>query len=182
MSRKEVSDLLEKIQVYRQSFLITTNVINEWCRILEPYDSADVNKKLDEYLQNGDNFGKYPDVYYLTKFLKTKEEKLNQNQVYAICPFCKSKVSPEDYQSHYHKCSSIQYLIDVSKKYFCKDLSKTKLRQMSNEDFEKFYWKVCNLLNEKIQDGNLKHSLENAILTHNGLTPKYDLEGLIDDN
>ena len=59
MSRKEVSDLLEKIQAYRQSFLITNAVINEWNRVLEPYDYDDVNKKLDEYFKNGDNFGKY---------------------------------------------------------------------------------------------------------------------------
>ena len=76
MSRKEVSDLLEKIQAYRQSFLITNAVINEWNRILEPYDYDDVNKKLDEYFKNGDNFGKYPDVYYLTKYLKSHDEKI----------------------------------------------------------------------------------------------------------
>lgn len=188
MTIEDTKQIVDKIKIYRPNFGGQFDKSGfdklklEWFRVLEPYDYDDVNRKLDEYFKNGDNFGKYPDVYYLIKYLKTKEQKLIQDKIYAICPFCKSKENPEDYQIHYHKCSSIQYLIDVSKKYFCKDLSRSKLIQMPETDFDKFYWKICDLLSEKIQDGNLKHSLENAILTHKGLTPKYDLEELIDDN
>ena len=78
MSRKEVSDLLEKIQAYRQSFLITNAVINEWNRVLEQYDYEDVDKKLDDFFKNGDNFGRYPDVYYLTKYLKKNRRKIER--------------------------------------------------------------------------------------------------------
>ena len=70
MTRTETKQIVDKIQVYRQSFLITNNVYQEWFRVLELYDYEDVDKKLDEFFQNGDNFGRYPDVYYLTKYLK----------------------------------------------------------------------------------------------------------------
>lgn len=187
MTIEDTKQIVDKIKIYRPNFggqfdkSGLDKLKLEWFRILEPYDYIDVDKKLDEFFKNGDNFGRYPDVYYLTKFLKTKEEKLNQNQVYAICPFCKSKTIPEDYKRHYHKCSSIQYLIDISKKYFNKNISRIKLSQMSEKEFDEFYWKVCNLLDEKLEESNLKHSLQNAILTNKGLKPKYDLEGLIDD-
>ena len=51
MDRKQVGDILEKVQIHRQSFLITKPVLNEWTRVLEPYDFDDVNKKLDCVLQ-----------------------------------------------------------------------------------------------------------------------------------
>ena len=58
MTRTETKQIVDKIQVYRQSFLITNNVYQEWFRILESYDYEDVDKKLDEFFQNGDNFGR----------------------------------------------------------------------------------------------------------------------------
>mgnify|MGYP000193857653 CR=1 FL=1 len=50
MTREEVKSIVDKIQVYRQTFLITNNVYQEWNRILEPYDYGDVDNKLNEFL------------------------------------------------------------------------------------------------------------------------------------
>ena len=75
MTRQEAISIVDKIQVYRQSFLITNRVYEEWFKVLEPYDYEDVDRKLDEYFRDSDNFGRYPDVYYLTKYLKTIEQK-----------------------------------------------------------------------------------------------------------
>ena len=180
MSRKEVSDLLEKIQAYRQSFLITDAVIHEWNRVLEPYDYDDVDKKLDEYFKNGDNFGKYPDVYYLIKFLKKHDEKLKQGVIYVRCQICKKNIDDTEYKEHYEKCSSIDYLCKMSEKYFDKKLNREKLLNASTNDFKKYYWEFCEKLYDKMEDSNLlKYSLKNAILTHNGFEPEYSLKELI---
>ena len=58
MDRRQVGDILEKIQIHRQSFLITKPVLNEWTRVLEPYDFEDVDKKLDDYFKDSENFGR----------------------------------------------------------------------------------------------------------------------------
>ena len=179
MSRKEVSDLLEKIQAYRQSFLITNAVINEWNRVLEPYDYDDVNKKLDEYFKNGDNFGKYPDVYYLIKYLKSYDEKIKTNGIGARCQICDRIVNIDNYNEHYDRCSSTEYLCNMSEKYFNRKLNKEKLLGANREEFEKYYWEFCKKLYEKIDDNELiKHSLKNAILTHDGFEPEYSLKEL----
>lgn len=179
MSRKEVSDLLEKIQAYRQSFLITNAVINEWNRVLEPYDYDDVNKKLDEYFKNGDNFGKYPDVYYLIKYLKSHDEKIKTNGIGVRCQICDRIVNIDNYNEHYDRCSSTEYLCNMSEKYFNRKLNKEKLLGANREEFEKYYWEFCKKLYEKIDDNELiKHSLKNAILTHDGFEPEYSLKEL----
>ena len=93
MTRQEVDNLLEKVQAYRQSFLVTKTVIAEWRRVLEPYDNEDVNKKLDDFFKNSEeNFGRYPDVYYLTKYLKRHDEKLKAGINYVRCQLCQQPV------------------------------------------------------------------------------------------
>ena len=179
MNRKEVSNLLEKIQAYRQSFLITNTLIREWERILEPYDYEDVNRRLDEYFKNGDNFGKYPDVYYLIKYLKKSEDKLKTGVNYARCHLCQKLVDYMEFNNHYERCSSVEYLCNMSERYFSKKLNKEKLLVANKEEFKKYYWEFCKKLYEKIDDNKLaKHSLKNAILTHDGLKPEYSLKEL----
>lgn len=180
MSRKEVTDLLDKIQAYRQSFLITNAVLNEWSRILEPYDYEDVDKKLDEYFKNGDNFGKYPDVYYLTKYLKKHDEKLKIGVNYINCHLCGKLIDLTKFNEHYERCSSVDYIVRMYKKYYDKNLNEQKLWDLSKEEFDKKYWNFCEKLYERMEDTDrLKHGLKNAILTHYGHDPEYSLEEVI---
>ena len=178
MSRKEVTDLLEKIQAYRQSFLITNVLINEWCRILEPYDYLDVDKKLDEYFQNGDNFGRYPDVYYLTKYLKKHDEKLKIGINYARCQICGDLIDIQEYDNHFEKCNSVDYLCRMSKKYYNKNLNRQKMMSSDKKEFEKYYWNFCEKLVDEMDNNFQKHLLENSILTHYGHDPKYSLNDI----
>ena len=67
----------------------------------------------------------------------------------------------------------------MSEKYFNRKLNKEKLLGANREEFEKYYWEFCKKLYEKIDDNELiKHSLKNAILTHDGFEPEYSLKEL----
>ena len=167
MTRQEVDNLLEKVQAYRQSFLITKMVIAEWRRVLEPYDSEDVNKKLDEFFRNSEeNFGKYPDVCYLTKYLKKHDEKLKAGINYVRCQICQQPIELTEYDKHYDRCSSIEYLCKIAEKHYNRKLNKEELRKLSDKDFEEKYWKVCEELQSKTLSEQQKYSLENALSTH----------------
>lgn len=179
MNRIETTNLLEKIQVYRQSFLITPSVISEWSRILESYDYEDVNQKLDEYFKNGDNFGRYPDVYYLIKYLKKHDEKLKVGVNYVRCQNCQQIVELTQYDKHIDRCNSINYLCDMSEKYYKKRLSREILLKMTDEEFDKGYWSFCEKLYEIMTDEVMKHALKNAILTHDGLKPELNISDVI---
>lgn len=181
MDRKQVGDILEKIQIHRQSFLITKPVLNEWARVLEPYDFEDVNNKLDEYFKDSDNFGRYPDVFYLVKFLKTIEEKNDIIIPKIICKICRKKVDYENYNKHFGRCSSIEYLDEMSKRYLEKDLNRDKLYSMDDLTFEKNYYGICRKIYDKMPDGFPKHLLENVLLTYVGKLPNYKLNEITED-
>ena len=83
MTIEETKQIIQKVKNYRP-FMQTGNSSREqgefvmaWHDVLEPYDFADVDRKLLEYFKDGDNIGKIPDVFYLVKYLKTHEDKRN---------------------------------------------------------------------------------------------------------
>lgn len=176
MNRRQVSELLEKIQAYRQSFMITETLIKEWSRILEPYDPIDVDYRLDQFLKDGENFGRYPDVYNLTKNLKTLAEKSNEGTCNVICPHCKTAIDIFKFENHYHRCSSAKYLCDMSVKYFQKEISIKELVEMSDKEFDDYYYKFCNQVFDQVERGLQKHTLKNVILTGAGMEPELNLE------
>ena len=176
MERKQVVEILDKIRAFRQSFLVPNTFIQEWSRILEPYDYEDVNRKLDEYFKDGDNFGRYPDVYYLTRYLKTIEQKNDDSILYVKCQLCNKKVKYEDYKKHYGRCSSADYIVEMSKRYFNKNLSKEKMLEASEENFQSYYYDFCKKLYAVMPDGFPKHLLENVLLTHEGKEPNLSFQ------
>ena len=51
MERIEVNKLIDKIQAFRQSFIKTNSLLEEWAKVLEPYRYEDVDKKLMNILK-----------------------------------------------------------------------------------------------------------------------------------
>lgn len=174
MTIEETGKIVDKIRIFRQGFAGYTDKAGlfklkiEWHKVLEPYDYLDVDKELDKYFKNGDNYGKYPDVYYLTKYLTKITDKSKQGENYINCPICHKKILLCDLQIHHERCSSINYLIKMSKKYFNKNLSYEKLEDTDEETFNKFYWNFQESLLKIIEDGVVKKSLENSINAHYG--------------
>lgn len=175
MKKTEVGKILNKIKAFRQSFDINNNLIDEWTKILEPYSYQDVEKKLDEYFKESSNFGQYPDAYYLTKYLKTEDEKARVGEIVVRCQICKQRVPYIEYDQHFDRCSSIEF-IKNNEEYLKREFNTEKMWELSKTEFEKLYWKFCEELFKVIPDGVQKHSLENAILTHNGYEPKYSVD------
>lgn len=178
MNRIETQNILNKIKVFRQSFLILKETIEEWTKILEPYDYQDVDKKLDEYFRESNNFGQYPDPYYLSRNLTTKSEKEKYRDVTITCQICGEKVSHGAYAKHFDRCSSIDYLCRMSERFYNKKMDRQELMQLSEITFQKGYWNFCKNLLNLVKDGLEKRALQNAILTHEGLKPLYGIEDL----
>ena len=178
MDRLEVKKIIDKIKAFRQSFDVSNSLVEEWTKILLPYRYEDVNKKLDDYFTETNNFGQYPDAYYLTRYLRTEEELENKQDIYVRCQLCGKKIIYYDLTDHYDKCSSIDYIHTNGLKYLGRNFDKEKLWEMSNDKFNELYWKFCDELHKVIKDDLQKRALENAILTHNGKEPKYTIEEL----
>ena len=143
MTPMETSKILNKVQAYRQSFLITKLVIDEWNRILEPYDYVDVDKKLDDFFKDGNNYGRFPEAYQLIKGLVKTEDKGKKNDYIVYCPYCNRALSMSKFTEHARRCSSVRYLYDKAKKYLNKTIDKAKLYNMQEDEFDKTYNAIC---------------------------------------
>lgn len=172
MTIEETTNLVDKIKIHRPNFgsyldkAGMSRLKIEWHKVLEQFDYEDVDKKLDDFLQDSKNFGVPPEVHYLIKYLKTHDEKLKVGINYVRCQNCQQVVELTEYDKHYDRCSSIEYLCKIAEKHYNRKLNKEELWKLSDEDFEEKYWKVCEELKSKSLGEQLKYSLENALSTH----------------
>lgn len=178
MEKKDVKRIIDKIQTFRQNFISTNTLMEEWSKILLPYKFEDVNKKLDDYFKEETTGNKYPDAYYLTRFLRTEEELENKQEIYCRCSICGKKIIYYDLNKHYEKCFSIDYIKRCGEKYLHRKFDEEKLLNMDTITFDELYWKVCDETYKVIPECLEKHTLLNAILTHNGEAPRYAVEEL----
>lgn len=181
MTIAEVKQLVDKIKIHRPTFggqfdkSGMDKLKLEWFKVLEEYDYPDVNKKLDDFLRDGDNFGRYPDVYYLIRYLKKHNEKSSLGDPNVRCQLCRKVIKYSEYQTHYERCSSVNYLYNMSLEYFNQELNKDKLMSADKKTFDEYYWSFKKKLLPKIDDPRQKHLLENSILTYEGKKAKYEL-------
>ena len=169
MELKETVELINRIKTFRPRMYDTFNEYQmnhmqiEWHKVLQPYDYEDVNKALVHFFET-DTKQSYPGVYMLIRGLVTKKSKENSKVIKTNCQLCQKEIYLSDYTKHYCRCSSCNYLIDISKKYLDKQLNYEKLFEIPDETFEKIYNKVCKDVYLTMPDGQQKKHLEDYLL------------------
>ena len=116
MTKNETIELIKKIKVYYPIFKIDEFGLEEWSKQLQNYDLADVVNKFEEHLK-GSKSDEPPKLHFITKYLRTTEEKERMRNVeYTIqCNLCKRYMTPLEYEEHYDKCLAIQTLLMIYK-------------------------------------------------------------------
>lgn len=175
MEKVETQKIINKITTFRQTFLIKKDTIDEWHKVLKDYDYKDVDEKLDEYFRESKNFGQYPDPYYLTKYLVKSKEKFSMNNITIKCSLCGEIVLQQEYEAHFDRCSSVDYVIRMYRKHYHRILNREDLKKLPDDKFEEMYWKFCESLYKIIPDGLERRCLENAIRSHKGLPINYSI-------
>lgn len=182
MSLEQTDELIEKIRMHRPSFLGhldksgISKIKVEWHRILEPYSYVDVEKKLDEYFRDSENFGKYPDAYYLCRFLKTEEEKSHFVDISVRCQICNELVDYTEYDNHYSRCLSVDYIVRKRKQFFDKETDRKKLMSMNEKDFEKNYKTFIEKIHELTTSKIEKYNLQCMIKSFNNEPVEFDIK------
>lgn len=140
MNRVEVTEALGRIKSHYPYFTVENYVVTEWLRFLKPYDNYDVNQKLDAYFQD-DSKERPPTVKYLMKYLQTPGQKAtNSNNFRIDCQLCHKFMTLDEYNNHYSKCLSINYLLMIFKN---KDMnvSREELENLDEKTFRGVYEK-----------------------------------------
>lgn len=148
MSDNEIRELLEKIDIhYNSDYSKNKNLVLEWKRQLKKYEAKDVFRKLEEHLKS--EFGNTPPkLYFLIKDLKTPEEKYKLKNLHTVCKYCRKIINMEEYENHYHKCLTIEYIERNVKKYLNQQIVRSDYFEMSDEDLKKKYEKIAKVVYE----------------------------------
>ncbi len=156
MTAAETKKIVKKIKIFRPFFQSGNGkqeekeFIGEWHKVLKVYDYEDVDHKLDEYFNNGNNYGKIPDIHYLVKYLQTTEQKKTTGGIIVNCPRCGVELPLEEIDKHNSRCSSVSYLCMMSKKYFHQKLNRQKLFDLPDDEFDRKYLAFKKQLENKI--------------------------------
>ena len=159
MEFTETKMLLKRISSNYPSFICDDYKLREWHNELKKYDFDDVNKKLEEHMRSSE-YGAYePKLYFLTKYLKTVQDKTKKENFSICCEFCGEYVPMDKFDKHYDRCSSIDYINRQSLLRDGKEIDKNKYLNMSDEDFENFYDKLLQSVYNRSKDENEKYRI-----------------------
>ena len=146
MEKNEVKKLISKIKAYYYYFALEKDSMQEWFDKLENYDFVDVSKKVEEHLKS-EEAKEPPKLHYLTKnILTTKQKEQAKNGYLVECNLCHRWMPIEEYDNHYDRCLSIEYLIKIAK---------TKNENIKREDLENCREDVLNRLYNKYKPQNM---------------------------
>lgn len=180
MKLNETRYFMERMKVYYPSLVIDDFTTQEWHSQLKDYSSQDINEKFNEHLKS-EEYNKYiPKISFLTAYLVKEKEKLEPklSKTKVMCEICNKTIDFNDYQNHFDRCSSVNYIFTNGKKYLHRNFDKQKMMIMDNDSFDNLYIKFCEELLKVIPDGLHKHTLENVILTYYGQEPKFSINEL----
>lgn len=163
MNKIEISNLFKRINNHYNMFTISEEKIEEWYKFLKDYDSDEVNKELDKYINYG--YDNAPFLYQLNRGLtkiQTKEEK----SWITCCDICGEKITiygndMEEYEIHFRKCSKIDFIDRMSKKYKGKGITWRTYYDMSDEDLDIAYHQIMNYWLQHREDNNLLKAIPN---------------------
>lgn len=152
MEIQETIKTMERIKQHYQDFIIDDYKIDEWHSELCKYDFKEVNEKIDQHMRS-EQYGQYiPKIYFLTRNLKTLEQKAEKKAYTVICSYCKKYMDYELYEKHVHRCSSVEFLQEQCDRFNLKSIDKDYYRKMPQEQFEEFYNKMLKFTESKTED------------------------------
>lgn len=164
MQKHEVINFMKKIKAYYQSFSMEDYVVNEWFDRLKNYDIEDVYAKLDQHL-NGECKEQIPKLHYITRFLKTPEEKKQSDNDFIVdCNLCYKPIKYSNYNNHYNKCLSIKFLMKQINKNDS-NVSYEELEDLydnSRDTYEKVYEKYRRIYERRRPNEDCKNFWENT--------------------
>lgn len=164
MELKDVKAILNRIKVNYPTFVNDDYTRTEWYRELKDYSLDDVMEKLEQHFRSEQYGNQIPKVYFLTKYL-TKEQDKNKKLVGSQqCNICHKFINLEEFETHFDRCSSVDYLNRRSIDYFEKTIDKEKYMNMEQRLFDEKYNKMCYYIFEHTQNAQERYYLEHYLM------------------
>ena len=179
MEIQETIKTMERIKQHYQDFIIDDYKIDEWHSELCKYDFKEVNEKIDQHMRS-EQYGQYiPKIYFLTRNLKTLEQKAEKKEYTVICPYCRAYMDYERYAKHVERCSSVEFLQEQCYRFNLKPIDKVAYRKMSDEQFDEYYEKVLNFISKKTTDEKEMNRLMAIKSSASGRKVQFNLDDMM---
>lgn len=147
MTHIEVIDLLDYMNSAYPNFDVQDDSkVLAWVDILQPYDKEDVKIALDNAMAEKQFQYNPPQAQYIVKDLIKKYEKVDYSKQVIYCQNCGRPLNQPEYKKHFERCNSVEYIVKNAKKWLNKDLSKKRLFEMSEDEFNKGYDKLLHFI------------------------------------
>ena len=150
MHKDEVKDILQLIdRVYKTTYSIDKDIINDWFKVLKNYELNDMTKSLDYYMTNYTEYP--PKVYNLIKGYQTIETKQLLENAKTRCQFCGDVIDPLD-NKHTDRCLSIAFIKNVARRFKNQEIDITRYKKMDDKEFDKYHLSAVKLVVENSQN------------------------------
>ena len=162
MSVKEIRELFERIKRHYNMFTFDDEKVKEWYRFLKDYSSEDVNRRLDEYLKC--EYDQPPLCMSLIKNIE--KQNIGKTSWVTECDICKQRITIydddfEEYEKHHRRCSKIDFIDRMNKKYKLQGETIVKYYQMSDQNLDIEYHQTLEYYRKHKDDNkNIIKSIE----------------------
>ena len=158
MNKSEVVDLIKMIdRVYKTDYAGDGDIVKDWYKVLKEYEFSDMTKSLEYYMKNYTEYP--PKVYNLTRGYQTIETKHLLDHAKTRCIFCGKVIKLGD-THHEDKCRSIEFIKSTVRRFKNQEIDLEKYRNMSDEEFNKYYQAAQKLIYENTTNQKEKTMLE----------------------
>lgn len=164
MELKDVKIILNRIKVNYPTFVNDDYTRSEWYRELKDYSLDDVMEKLEQHFRSEQYGNQIPKVYFLTKYLTKEQDKTKKLIGSKQCNVCHKFIGIDDFETHFDRCSSVDYLNRRSIDYFEKPIDKEKYMNMEQRLFDEKYNKMCYYIFEHTKDQRERYYLEHYLM------------------
>lgn len=136
-------------------------VLETWHNVLKEYDYTETFKKVNTLLEEDRFQYQAPTPQFVVRDLRKKSEKIKLNSYKVACRNCgKMCSSYEDEERHFDRCSSVEYILNLYKR-FNLQCTKTKkeLFEMPEQEFDDSYNKILKYVMEHMTDVSEKERI-----------------------
>lgn len=141
MNKVETRKLTSIIKgYYNTQFFVDDYILDAWYESMKPYELDDAINHLQKYLKEYPDVPPKPHTFKRGLYTIEEKEKMKNNDYIVECNLCHRWMPLSEYDSHYDKCLTIQYLVSVAKERG-ENFTREDIENCSQDVIDKLYLK-----------------------------------------
>lgn len=177
MTYEQVLNLLLSIEKFYK-LEVNKSLVNAWLSILKDYDGEEVNRELQKVISEERYQKDLPNPYFIVRNLTKNYDKVDYNKLVVYCSICRRPVNQSEYEKHFSRCSSVEYIVDQYNRFGLELRRSVKeLYEMSDDDFDRNYLLVLSYVKDHTNNESERQRIEFIFKNPSQVVAKRYLSG-----